>query len=109
MPQSNAGTPTPPLWETLKQDWRYVRDEVQPGWRGTFRKTMAELEEFYLTPDERQSLAKMNRVWRWMSLAWRLLKSLFFKLSPVRRAVADQLPVQGILQHRRDVGRQGVL
>ena len=87
MPQNHPGSPTPPLWDTLKQDWRYVRDEVRPGWRGTFRKTMAELEEFYLTPDERQSLAKMNRFRRWVSLGWRLLKSLFFKLSPIRRAV----------------------
>jgi serine phosphatase RsbU (regulator of sigma subunit) len=87
MPQHTHGTPTPPLWETLKQDWRYVRDEVRPGWRGTFRKTMAELEEFYLTPDERHSLATMNRFWRWLSLGWRLLKSLFFKLSPARRVV----------------------
>jgi len=84
MPQNQ---PTPPLWETLKQDWRYVRDEVRPGWRGTFRATVAELEEFYLTPDERVSLAKMNRFWRWLSLGWRLLKSLFFKLSPVRRVL----------------------
>jgi len=87
MPQPTDGSPTSPLWETLKQDWRYVRDEVRPGWRGTFRKTLAELEEFYLTPDERQSLAKMNRFWRSLSLAWRLLKSLFFKLSPARRVV----------------------
>ena len=87
MPQSHPGAPSPPLWETLKQDWRYVRDEVRPGWRGSFRKTIAELEEFYLTPDERQSLAKMNRFWRSMSLGWRLLKSLFFKLSPARRVL----------------------
>lgn len=87
MPHSPSGSPPPPLWETLKQDWRYVRNEVQPGWRGTFRKTMAELEEFYLTPDERQNLAKTNRLWRWLSLAWRLLKGLFFKLSQTRRIV----------------------
>jgi phosphoserine phosphatase RsbU/P len=87
MPQHAQGTPAQPLWETLKQDWRYVRDEVRPGWSGSFRRTLAELEEFYLTPDERQSLTKMNRVGRSLSLAWRLLKSLFFKLSPVRRAV----------------------
>jgi phosphoserine phosphatase RsbU/P len=88
MPQPAPGSPTPPLWETLKQDWRYVRDEVRPGgWRGTFRRTVAELEEFYLTPDERQSLATTHRLWRWTSLGWWLLKSLFFKLSTARRVV----------------------
>ena len=83
----HASTPDKPLWDTLKQDWRYVRDDVRPGWRAMFETTMAELKEFYLTPEHRQRLARTNRLWRWVSLGWLLLKSLFLKLSPARRVV----------------------
>ena len=83
----HASTPDKPLWDTLKQDWRYVRDDVRPGWRAMFETTMAELKEFYLSPEHRQRLARTNRLWRWVSLGWLLLKSLFLKLSPARRVV----------------------
>ena len=76
-----------PLWDTLKQDWRYVRDDAHPGWRSEFRTTMAELKEFYLTPEHRQRLARMGRLGRWMWLGIWLLKSLFLKLTPFRRVV----------------------
>jgi len=76
-----------PILETLKQDWRYVRDDVRPAWRATFRTTVAELEEFYITPGHRQALAAMGPVRRAMSLGWWLLKSLFHKLTPLRRFV----------------------
>ena len=59
-----------PLWETLKQDWRYVRDDVRPGWRAMLRTTLAELEEFYLTPEHRQRLAGMGALRRWLWLGW---------------------------------------
>jgi sigma-B regulation protein RsbU (phosphoserine phosphatase) len=75
------------VWDTLVQDWRYVRDDLRPGWRAMFRTTMAELEEFYLTPEHKQRLKQMNHFRRWLSLAWWLLKSLFFKLTPARRVV----------------------
>jgi hypothetical protein len=83
----HASTPDKPLWETLKQDWRYVRDDVRPGWRAMFGTTMVDLKEFYLTPEHRQRLARTNRLWRWVSLGWLLLKSLFLKLAPARRVV----------------------
>jgi sigma-B regulation protein RsbU (phosphoserine phosphatase) len=76
-----------PLWDTIKQDWRYVRDDVSPAWRATFRTTLAELEEFYLTPEHRQRLQEMGAFKRWMWLSWWLLKSLFLKLTPLRRIV----------------------
>ena len=75
------------VWDTLVQDWRYVRDDLRPGWRAMFRTTMAELEEFYLTPEHKDRLKRMNRFWRWLSLSWWLLKSLFLKLTPGRRVV----------------------
>ena len=87
--QTNPSDPTPgtPLWDTLKQDWRYVRDDAHRGWRSVLRTTMAEIEEFYLTPEHRQRLARMGRLGRWMWLGVWLLKSLFLKLTPFRRVV----------------------
>jgi hypothetical protein len=87
--QSTPSSPSSdkPLWDTLKQDWRYVRDDVRPGWRSMFRTTMAEIEEFYLTPEHRQRLARMGRLGRWMWLGLWLLRSLFLKLTPFRRVV----------------------
>jgi hypothetical protein len=79
--------PDKPLWDTLKQDWRYVRDDVRPGWRAMLRTTMAEVQEFYLTPGHRRQLAGMSAFRRWVWLAWWLLKSLFLKLTPLRRVV----------------------
>jgi len=87
--QTNPSTAPPdkPLWDTLKQDWRYVRDDVRPGWREMLRTTMAELKEFYLTPEHRQRLAGMGPVRRGLWMAGWLLKSLFLKLTPLRRVV----------------------
>jgi hypothetical protein len=87
--QFTPGTAPPdkPLWDTLKQDWRYVRDDVRPGWRAMMRTTMAEVQEFYLTPDHRRRLASMGRVRRGLWLAGWLLKGLFLKLTPLRRVV----------------------
>ena len=83
----STAPPDQPLWDTLKQDWRYVRDDVRPGWRAMLRTTMAEVQEFYLTPGHRQRLAGMGTFRRWLWLAWWLLKSLFLKLTPLRRVV----------------------
>ena len=79
--------PDKPLWDTIKQDWRYVRDDVRPGWRAMLRTTMAEIQEFYLTPEHRRRLAGMGAFRRWMWLAWWLLTSLFLKLTPLRRFI----------------------
>jgi len=83
----SAAPPDKPLWDTLKQDWRYVRDDVRPGWRAMLRTTMAELKEFYLTPEHRQRLARMGTLKRGLWLAGWLLKSLFLKLTPLRRFI----------------------
>ena len=82
-----SATPDKPLWDTIKQDWRYVRDDVRPEWRTTLRTTLAEVKEFYLTPEHRQQLAAMSAFRRWAWLGWWLLKSLFLKLTPLRRFV----------------------
>lgn len=87
--QTHAPIPPPdkPLWDTLKQDWRYVRDDVRPGWKEMLRTTMAELREFYLTPEHRQHLTEMSKFRRWVWQGWWLLKSLFLKLTPLRRFI----------------------
>lgn len=87
--QANSSTAPPdkPLWDTLKQDWRYVRDDIRPGWRQMLRSTMAEVKEFYLTPAHRQRLAGMGPVRRGLWMAGWLLKSLFLKLTPLRRFI----------------------
>jgi len=48
---------------------------------------MAELKEFYLTPEHRQRLAGMGALKRGLWLAGWLLKSLFLKLTPLRRFI----------------------
>jgi hypothetical protein len=85
--QTAPGTAPPdkPLWDTIKQDWRYVRDDVRPGWRAMLRTTMAEVKEFYLTPEHRQRLASMGSLQRGLWMTGWLLKSLFLKLTPLRR------------------------
>ncbi len=64
-----------------------MRDEVRPGWRQALRATMADLEEFYVTPEHRLRLKGMGWFRRWAHLAWWLLKGLFLTLSPTRRIV----------------------
>jgi serine phosphatase RsbU (regulator of sigma subunit) len=94
-----------PLWETLVQDWRYLREDVRPGWREALRTTMAELEEFYVTPEHRLRLKGMGRFGRWAYLTWWLLKGLFLTLSPTRRIVV--LAALVLLLSSRQVVRIG--
>lgn len=75
------------LWSTLKDDWRYVREESRPGWRRQLEQTVAELREFYLTAAERQRLAQTKRPGTWFLLGWWLLRALLLKLTPTRRLV----------------------
>ena len=75
------------LWDTLKRDWVHVRAEARPGWKHLIRQTFAELEEFYLTPADRDRLAQTRRPWRWFLLTWWLLTALLLKLTPTRRVV----------------------
>lgn len=77
------------MWDTLKHDFReFHADVVGEGqWRKSLRETMAELEGFYLTEDRRKALATKGRIVRWFwSAAW-LFRSLFLKLTPIRRVL----------------------
>jgi serine phosphatase RsbU (regulator of sigma subunit) len=48
-------------------------------------RTLADLEDFYLTEGDRKRLARSNVVKRWILRIWWLFKGLFFKLTPARR------------------------
>ena len=75
------------LWATLKQDWRYVRDESRSSWRQQLERTVAELQEFYLTPANRERLTTARGPGRWFLIAWWLLRALLLKLTPTRRVI----------------------
>lgn len=77
----------PHLWDTLKRDWQHIRADVRLSWRDDLRRTLADLREFYLTPEQRQRYLLMGRFRRFIYVSWWLLKSLFFRLSPARRVV----------------------
>lgn len=75
------------LWSTLKEDWRFVREESRPSWRRQLEQTVEELQEFYLTPADRHRLGETKRPWTWFLLGWWLLRALLLKLTPTRRLI----------------------
>src|ERR1700690_4249952 len=73
-------TNTPPrLMSTLRDDL------VHGGIFTNFRREVREIEEFYLSQDEREVLQKKKRPWRWAFVGWWILKNSVLKLTPLRR------------------------
>jgi sigma-B regulation protein RsbU (phosphoserine phosphatase) len=71
---------------TLKADLRQAVGEVRKsGPARSFRRTFDDLQAFYLTEPQRDSLRGMRPVHRWFHLVWWLFQALFFKLTPARR------------------------
>jgi len=65
-----------------------LKDDFSQGDLFTKLKREAEdIEDFYLSDEERAQLKKKGKLWRWFVLAWWVLKNSFFKLSPIRRLV----------------------
>jgi len=56
-------------------------------WRRTFRRDLADIRDFYLDDEQKARLGKMGRFSRWLYLLGWLLKSLFLKLTPLRRVL----------------------
>jgi phosphoserine phosphatase RsbU/P len=86
------------LWPILREDARHVRTQFRGDWRGSLKRTLAELREFYLSPDRRKRLAAMHPAARIPFLAGWLVGALLLKLAPIRRvilAVALVLLVSG--------------
>lgn len=77
--QNSAGNDRQTFVGTFREDLR----------RGDFKQTVKrefdELKEFMLDEERLKQLTKMNRWRRGFHIAWWLLKSLFFKLTPARR------------------------
>jgi hypothetical protein len=67
----------------------HVRDAFSeippPGIKRTLFQDFADIKEFYLEEEQKNRLGKMRPVSRWFYLCGWLLKSLFFKLTPIRR------------------------
>jgi hypothetical protein len=66
-----------------------LRDAISGGHRldahRVARRTLSDLEEFYLTEEHRKHLARAGLVKRWVLRTWWLFKGLVLKLSPGRR------------------------
>jgi serine phosphatase RsbU (regulator of sigma subunit) len=77
----------PKLIATLRQDLRDVHASLKTHGFRPLGRSVSELEEFYLSSTRKQQLAAMNPVKRWFVMAWWLLKSLFFRLTPTRRVM----------------------
>jgi len=76
------------LRHLLKKDIKQTYRDFRKGdLKRTFRRDFRDLHDFYIDEGRRKRLASMNRIKRWFYiLAW-LLKSLFFKLTMVRRVL----------------------
>lgn len=65
---------------------KLLREDLRHGdFRRTLRRDWNALKEFYLDQNRQQRLQQMGWLKRGVLLSWWLIKSLFFKLTPVRR------------------------
>lgn len=71
--------PEPKLFATIRNDLR------QGNFRHSVKEEFKELKESMLNEQRQQQLTHMGRIKQWFYVPWWLLKSLFLKLTPVRR------------------------
>jgi len=69
----------PGLISTLKDDLS------QGGFFAKLKREAEDIEDFYLSDEERAQLRKKGKLWRWFVLGWWVVKNSFLRLSPVRR------------------------
>jgi hypothetical protein len=63
-----------------------LRDDIaQGGFFAKLKREAEDIEDFYLSDEERAQLKRKGRIWRWFVLAWWVVKNSFFKLTPLRR------------------------
>jgi hypothetical protein len=72
---------SPRLFSTLRDDI------TQGGFLSNMKREAREIEEFYLSEEERSLIRKKGRIWRWFVLAGWVLKNSFFKLTSPRRLI----------------------
>ncbi len=82
-------TNTPPsFFRTLRDDIMVVyRDVRRRGARRTVGDTLATIERFYLSEEDRRRLTRMRPIRRFTRRAWWFLESLLLKLTPARRVL----------------------
>ena len=74
------------LRHLFKKDIKQTYHDLRRGdLRRTLRRDFRDLHDFYIDEERRKRLASMGRFKRWIYIAAWLLKSLFFKLTMVRR------------------------
>ncbi len=78
---TNSNSSEPKIIGTIRQDLR------RGDFGRTVRRDFEELREYMLEEERRKRLKEMGVVKRWVLLAWWLLKSMFFKLTPARRII----------------------
>lgn len=72
--------------EDIRSLGRTVAEDLRRGGIGrTLRRDLQDLYDFYLDEERRRRLAKMGRIRRGFFLVGYLLRSLFLRLTPVRR------------------------
>lgn len=71
--------PEPKLFATIRNDLR------QGNFRHSVKEEFNELKESMLNEQRQKRLTQMSRIQKWFYVPWWLLKSLFLKLTPVRR------------------------
>ncbi len=69
----------PRLIPTLRDDFARL------GFIANLRREAREIEEFYLSEEEREQLRRKGKFWRWQVLAWWVLKNSILKLTSFRR------------------------
>jgi serine phosphatase RsbU (regulator of sigma subunit) len=76
------------LIRTFVEDIQHALDRMQQvGARRIAGRTLADLDEFYLSEEHRKRLARAGLVRRWILRSWWLFKSLVLSLTPARRAL----------------------
>ncbi|MBN2417510.1 serine/threonine-protein phosphatase [bacterium] len=67
---------------------RTLLNDLQTGnLKRTFMQDMRDIYHFYIDRDQKKRLREMGKIKAFFILAWWILKSLFFKLTPLRRVM----------------------
>ena len=77
--QKKSPNQNPKFGKTIFND---IRDENIPH---TLVQEFKDIYHFYIDQESKRKLSEMGRMRRWIRVGWWILKSMFFKLTPVRR------------------------
>ena len=77
--QKKSPNEDPKIAKTILND---IRDSDIPR---SLIQEFKDIYQFYINQEKRKQLSEMGRIRRWLKVGWWILKSMFFKLTPVRR------------------------